>query len=96
MVKNFDKLCEMRIVEHFKLSIGHIALVGYVEPSDCRHIPPSQAEVYINGKKMKAIDILGEDIFVGKNVRRDVRAVRTGDDIAELIKGEGGRSVPFG
>ncbi len=48
----------MLVNEFFKLSAGHIAFVGQIEPNLDRFIRASKADLYIGGQKVKAINIL--------------------------------------
>ncbi len=78
--------CELLVSDFFKLSVGHIALVGKIIPGSTRRISSTKADLYVNGEKIRTIKILGEDLFLGANKRRDIRSIRTDDAIEnELI-----------
>ncbi len=82
-------LCEMFINDFFKLSSGHIAIIGDLTPDVESFIPNnSKADLYVAGKKVKAINIIGEDIFSGvdKAKQRAQRSVRTDTDIPRDLK----------
>lgn len=42
--------CEMFVSEFFKLSVGHIALVGRIIPDIDKYIPNSKADLYRGSK----------------------------------------------
>ena len=59
-------ICEMFISGMFRLSSGHTAIVGRVEPNIEFLIPcNSKADLHVSGKKIKSINIIGEDKFLG-------------------------------
>ncbi len=80
-------LCEMEVFEFFKLSSGDIALAGEMKPNSNKFIFESKADLYIDGNLIKKIILIGEDIFSGgdREKRANRRAVRTKDDIHELL-----------
>jgi hypothetical protein len=75
--------CKMYISDFFKLSTGHVALVGKLVPDIEKFIPKSKADLYVSGQKIKTINIIGEDRFSGvdEKIRQGNRAIRTDDDI---------------
>lgn len=80
-------ISEMYVNDFFKLSTGHIVLVGKIVPDIEKFIGESKADLCINGKKIQTIHILGEDRFSGVNeeVRQGKRAIRTDDDISAIL-----------
>lgn len=80
-------LCEMHVLEFFKLSSEHIALVGKIKPDINEFISGSKADLYIDDNHIKTITLIGEDRFSGgdREKRAGKRAVRTEDDIYELL-----------
>lgn len=88
-------LCEMFVSEFFKLSVGHIALVGTIIPDIDKFIPNSKADLYIGGQKIKTINIIGEDRFSGGDAekRKGRRSVRTDDGIINELKANGNKEI---
>lgn len=86
---------EMLVNEFFKLSAGHIALVGKIVPDLDKFISTSKADLYIGEQKVKTINILGEDRFSGGNeeARRGIRSVRTDDDITNELNTKGDKPI---
>jgi len=84
------KICEMHICNLFKLSSGDVAIVGNLSPNIDYYIPDnSKADLYVCGKKVCTIDIIGEDHFSGVNesIRKDKRSVRTNcKDVCDVIQ----------
>lgn len=81
-------LCEMLISDFFKLSSGHTAIVGKLIPNFPLFIPNNcKADLYIAGKKVKTINIIGEDRFSGVNEtkRQGRRSVRTDSEISQEL-----------
>lgn len=77
-------LCEMFVKHFFRLSSGHIAIVGSLVPNINSFIPPnSRADLYLSGKKIKTINIIGEDRFSGvdESIRQQKRSIRTDSEI---------------
>ena len=73
-------LCEMYIKDFFRLSSGHVAIVGNVVPDIENFIPSnSKADLYVDDEKVKTINIVGEDRFSGVDElrRQGKRSVRT-------------------
>lgn len=87
--------CEMFVSDFFELSVGHIALVGKIVPDVIKLIPKSNADLYIGGKKIKTINIIGEDRFSGgdKEKREGKRSIRTDDDIIDELKSRGDKEI---
>jgi len=83
-----NKICEMLVSNYFKLSTGHIALVGTMKPDLDELLSRCKAYLYIGNKKVRSINIVGEDKFnrVKEEVRQNRRSVRTADDICEELK----------
>lgn len=81
-------ICEMFISDFFKLSTGHIALVGKMLPNIEEPISKSKADLYIADSKVKTIDIIGEDRFIraDKEKLQDKRAIRTNENIIDILK----------
>ena len=82
-------ICEMFISDFFKLSSGHVALVGRMLPDIENFIPNnSKADLYVSGEKVRSINIVGEDRFSGvdESKRQGKRSVRTDCDISENLK----------
>lgn len=88
-------LCEMNVSDYFKLSTGHTALVGIVEPDLDEVLGKCKAYLYIGDKKLHTIDIIGEDEFnrVNEGVRKSRRAVRTLDNVAEDLDKANGQQI---
>ncbi len=83
-------MCEMFISELFFLSSGHIAIVGKVTPNVKYYIPDdSIADLYVSGKKIKTIQIIGEDRFSGVDEEKPQgrRSLRTNSDIPKNLSG---------
>jgi hypothetical protein len=87
--------CEMFVSEFFKLSVGHIALVGTIIPDIDKFIPNTRADLYIGDQKVKTINIIGEDRFSGGDAerRQGRRSVRTDDDITDELKTKGNKEI---
>lgn len=83
-----NKICEMIVTDYFKLSSGHIAFIGIFDPDLDFSLNECKAQLYINNKKIKVIDVLGEDVFSGvkKEVQQKRRAIRTSDNIYDELK----------
>ncbi len=77
----------MIVKNFFKLSAGHIALVGSIVPESHEYIFPSKADLYIDAQKIRTINIIGEDRFAGGNqeVIKGLRSIRTNDDILSQL-----------
>ncbi len=77
---------EMTVIEYFKLSTGEIAFVGNVVPSNSIIMPKSKAEIFVNGKKVKTISIIGEDRFIGidDSIKKNKRSIRVRDEIGYI------------
>ena len=88
-------ICEMFISDFFKLSSGHIALVGRMVPDVESFIFKCKADLYIGNKKIKTINLIGEDRFSGvdKEKNRGIRAVRTEDDIITYLNEKGNGEI---
>ena len=70
----------MLINDLFRLSSGHVAFVGRLEPNIDYFVPSnSKADLYVSGKNIKTINIVGEDRFSGvdESKRQDKRSIRT-------------------
>jgi hypothetical protein len=81
-------LCEMLISDLFRLSSGHVAIVGKLFPDIENFIPNnSKADLYVAGEKIKTINILGEDRFsnVDETKRQGRRSVRTDTEIPKEL-----------
>mgnify|MGYP003402677608 FL=1 len=87
--------CEMFVSEFFKLSVGHIALVGTIIPDVDKFIPNSKADLYIGDQKVKTINIIGEDRFSGGDAekRQGRRSVRTDNDIINELTVKGNKEI---
>lgn len=81
-------LGEMIVKNYFKLSIGHIALVGEIAQYENTFLRKCKAYLYVGDKKISSINIIGEDMFSGvnKDIWQKNRAVRTDDPIYETLK----------
>ena len=80
-------LCEMNIQEIFHFSTGHTAFVGLLVPNIDTYITSThKADLLVNDKKIKSINIIGEDIFSGGNKRKQgqKRSIRTDTDISKI------------
>ena len=88
-------LCEMKVLEFFNLSAGHIAFVGKIVPDIKKLITQTKADLYIEGIKLKTINIIGEDRFSGGNEdkRNGMRSIRTDDDIIDVLKSYHGKAI---
>src|SRR3990167_1796575 len=85
-------ICEMQVTNYFKLSTGQIALVGNINPNVDQLLTECQVHLYIRNKKIRSINIIGEERFsqVNEQIRKGRRAVRTNDDIYhDLILADG-------
>ena len=87
--------CEMLVKEFFKLSAGHIALVGKIVPDLGMFIPTTKADLYLGEQKIKTINILGEDRFSGgsEEKRKGLRSLRTADDITKELNAKGDKPI---
>lgn len=85
----------MLVVEFFKLSTGQIALVGNVAPDLDMFIPACKADLYIDKQKIRTIQLIGEDRFLGVNEekRQGKRSVRTEDDIIYELQTKGNKEA---
>lgn len=90
-----NKICEMLVTNYFKLSTGHIALAGTMNPDLDELLSRCKAYLYIGNKKVRSINIVGEDKFnrVNEEVRQNRRSVRTTDDIYEELSSAGNKQV---
>ncbi len=91
-------LCEMFISGLFKLSSGHMAIVGKISPDIESFIPDnSKAELYVSGERIKTINIMGEDRFSGVDQvkRQGQRSVRTDTEIPEKLDASKAKLIIF-
>lgn len=91
--------CEMLVSEIFRLSSGHVAIVGNLNPNIEGLIPNNcGADLYVSGKKVQRINIVGEDRFSGgdETMRKGRRSVRTDSKISkDLSIADGMKLVIF-
>ena len=88
-------ICEMQLTDYFKLSTGHVALVGRLDEGYNEPLNKCQAYLYIGDKKVRSIHIVGEDQFsrVDESMRQGRRSVRTTDDVYQDLKSAKGEKI---
>ena len=94
-ISAMKKIAEMELTEYFKLSTGDIALVGLMDPDLDEVLTKCKAYLYIDDKKIRSINIIGEDQFkrVNGKIRKNRRSVRTLDDVYDDLKSSGDKQI---
>lgn len=76
------------VTDFFKISTGHICIVGYVEPENHNFITSDyEAKILIDGAEERSLKILGQDIFarISNTVKNNKISIRTTDDLDDII-----------